>query len=174
MIQSFEYYLNSIYEKGYFVSAVWLTIFRELFAKYIFNDWQFVGFLFVAIILDTVLAMGKVVKYQGWKELNFKEAERFFVKIFLYFGVLILSHILGNFTIHGKPNTYFTWIDGFLYFYIMAKEGLSVAKNFNALSPSLVPEILIARLTKFQKSGKVSELLKDDPDAEKPNTNPKT
>lgn len=162
MIQYLKYYLTSMYAKGYAMLALWLTIFRELFAKYIFNDWQFVGFLFVLITADTIFATLKVIRTQGWRSLSFKESERFLIKCFLYFGVLVLAHVLGNFTIHGKPFTYFTWVEYFLCSYMIAKEGFSVAKNINSVGPRFVPDWLIDRLDKFQGSGILKDLVKDD------------
>ncbi|MEO6285835.1 MAG: phage holin family protein [Dyadobacter sp.] len=164
MIDTLKYYLYTMFEKGYAVAAVWLTIFRELFTRYIFKDWDFVGFLFALILFDTFFATLKVIRATGWRSLSFKEAEKFLVKIFLYFGVLSLSHILGNFTIHGKANDYsfFTWVDTFLYFYLITKEALSVARNINSNSPAYVPPFLIDRLNRFQKTGKLSDLTTDE------------
>lgn len=162
MINTLKYYLSTMFEKGYASFAIFITVFRELFAKYIFNDWEFVGFLFIAIILDTFFATLSVVKNQGVKSLSMKEAEKFLIKIFLYFGTLILSHILGKFTIHGKPNNYFTWIDTFLYSYMMAKEALSVFRNINSVSPSFISNVFIQKINRFQKTGNVSDLIKDE------------
>ena len=162
MIQYLKYYLTSMYAKGYAMFALWLTIFRELFAKYIFNDWQFIGFLFVLITADTFFAMLKVIRTDGWRSLSFKESERMLVKCFLYFGVLVLAHVLGNFLIHGKPFTYFTWVEYFLCSYMIAREGFSVAKNINSISPGTIPVWLIERLDKFLKSGNVKDLAKGD------------
>lgn len=162
MIEYLKYYLTSMYAKGYAVLAIWLTVFRELFAKYIFNDWQFVGFLFVLITADTFFAMLKVIRIQGWRALSFRESERFLIKCFLYFGVLVLAHVLGNFLIHGKPFALFTWVEYFLCSYMIAREGFSVAKNINSISPGTVPFWLIERLDKFQKSGNVKDLAKED------------
>lgn len=147
-----------MYAKGYAMFALWLTIFRELFAKYIFNDWQFVGFLFVLIVSDTFFATLRVIRTEGWRALSFKESERMLIKCFLYFGVLVLAHVLGNFMIHGKPFTFFTWVEYFLCSYMIAKEGFSVAKNINSVSPGTVPTSLIERLDKFQKSGNPKDL----------------
>jgi phage-related holin len=173
MIQYLKYYLTSMYAKGYAVLAIWLTVFRELFAKYVFNDWQFFGFLFVLIVLDTILAMMKVVRAQGWRGLSFKEANGFLVKCFLYFSVLVMAHSMGNFTVHGEPFTAFTWVDYFLYSYMIAKEALSVAKNVNSIKPDWVPAWVIDRLNKFQSSGELKDLVKDDePAPTKNNQNP--
>lgn len=172
MIQYLKYYLTSMYAKGYAHLAIWLTVFRELFAKYVFNDWQFVWFLFVLIAADTFFATLKVIRSEGWRALSFKESERFLIKCFLYFGVLVLAHVLGNFTIHGKTFTYFSWIDYFLYSYMIAKEGLSVAKNINGIKPDWVPAWVIDRLNKFQDSGQIKDLMKDDaPEPPKENQN---
>ncbi|KAA0992776.1 phage holin family protein [Dyadobacter aurulentus] len=168
MISLLKYYLTSMYAKGYAVLAIWLTIFRELFAKYVFNDWEFFRFLFVLIVADTVFAMWKIVRKEGWRALSFKEANGLLVKCFLYFGVLVLAHSLGNFTIHGKPFTYFTWIDYFLYSYMIAKEAMSVAKNINAIKPDWVPKWVIERLDKFQQTGKLEDLAKDKDEPPKP------
>lgn len=172
MTQYLKYYLTSMYAKGYVHFAVWLTVFRELFTKYVFNDWEFVGFLFVLIAADTFFATLKVIRTEGWRGLSFKESERFLIKCFLYFGVLVLAHVLGNFTIHGKPFRYYTWIDTFLYSYMVGKEALSVAKNINSVKPDWVPAWVIERLDKFQKSGQMKDLVKDDaPEPPKDNQN---
>lgn len=162
MIEYLKYYLTSMYAKGYAMLALWLTIFRELFAKYIFNDWQFFGFLFVLMTADTFFAMMKVIRTDGWRSLSFAKVDRFWIKGLLYFGVLVLAHILGNFLIHGKPFSYFTWVEYFLCSYMIAREGFSVAKNINSISPGTVPIWLIERLDKFQKTGNVKDLTKDD------------
>ena len=161
MIDTLKYYLLTMFEKGYLVAGVFLAIFRGLFTKYLFSDWEYFGFLFSLIVLDTLFAMLGVWRNQGWKALSFKASHNFAIKLFLYFGVLVLSHIFGNFTVHGKPNILFTWIDTFIFSYLIAKEGLSLAKNINAVMPGYVPQFVITRLNKFQKSGRFADLVKD-------------
>ena len=163
MINTLYEYLSSMFTKGSTVFAVWFAIFAELFSKYIFDDWKFVGFLFVLVMLDTFFGTWKVIKYDGWRALSLTQGERFIVKVFLYFGVLVLSHVLTSFTIHDKPNFLFTWIDVVLYGYMVAKEALSVARNINAIDPAYVPPFILKRLNKFMGTGNPADLTKDDP-----------
>lgn len=161
MIDTLYHYLSTAISKGSTAFALFFAIFRELFAKYVFNDWDFVGFLFVLVLGDTVFGIIRSIKQNGFRSLSFSEAEKLLIKVFLYFGVLVLSHVMGSFTVHGKVNTMYTWIDSVLYGYIITKESFSLAKNINGIKPAYVPDFFMDRLAKFEKTGKLSDLFND-------------
>ncbi|TXH13668.1 MAG: hypothetical protein E6R03_10920 [Hyphomicrobiaceae bacterium] len=52
-------------DPNYFMLAASLGGFKIAVGEYIYNDWQYVGFLTVLIIVDTILGL-----YKAWKNKN--------------------------------------------------------------------------------------------------------
>lgn len=123
---------------------------------YVFADWQFVLFLLVMIIVDTGLGT-----YNAWKMkvLESRAYARLFEKILLYGSVLVMSHILMKFPVHGVVTGLFDWIDDILYCAIMVREAISIVENVGEIKPDLLPKWVLSRLKKFDESGQFKDLM---------------
>lgn len=119
-----------------------------LIRQYIFDDWQFLGFLMVLIVVDTITGV-----LRSWRQqkVSSRAFSRIFTKVLIYLALLILAHVMANFTVHGKVNVLFQWFDTFIYSAMMAREALSLLENLAAIEPTLVPKVLLKRLAQFSE-----------------------
>lgn len=118
--------------------------------KYIFSDWEFFNFLMVLVIIDTILG---VWKHYVNESLSSKGFGVFFNKLATYLIMLILCHVMSNFTIEGKPTLVFAWIPNVIYSAIMVREAISFIENIGAINPKLVPVVVLKKLKEFDKNG---------------------
>lgn len=156
MLDFFEYYAH----KPTMLLALSVLGFLKLVVeKYLFNDWQFLGALFVLIVLDTLLGIWKNLKT---KSLSSRGFAGFFEKMALYASFLIVTHVLITFTVEGQSIVVFAWIDNVFYSAIMVREAISILENIGAIKPDLIPSWILAYLKKFDASGKLTDLQNPD------------
>lgn len=137
------------------VSAAFAGI-KTVFDTYIFSDWQFVFFLVIIVLVDTILGTYKAYKK---KTLESRAYARLFEKILLYGGILIMSHVLISFPISGTATGLFDWVDDVLYCAMMVREAISILENVGEIKPNLLPAWILARLKKFDESGQFKDLM---------------
>lgn len=137
------------------VSAAFASV-KMAVDTYIFSDWQFVFFLIVMIIVDTILGT-----YKAWKNKNLESRAyaRLFEKIVLYGAILITTNVLINFPIKGVATGLFDWVDDVLYCAIMVREAISIFENVGEIRPSLLSNRILSRLKKFDESGEFKDLM---------------
>ena len=118
--------------------------------KYLFNDWNFLAYLGVLIAVDTVFGV-----QHHWVQhtISSRAFSRLFTKVFIYMGLLVLTHVLTTFQVHGKPQVLFSWFDTFMYSCMMAREGLSILEHVAGIEPRLVPKALLKRLALISNEG---------------------
>ncbi|QIX60873.1 phage holin family protein [Hymenobacter sp. BT18] len=135
-----------------FLTGLALSPLALLVRQYLFDDWQFLGFLFTLIMVDTGTGL-----LRSWRQRNVSSRafSRIFLKVIIYLAMLVLSHIMTHFTVHGEQNVIFKWFDTFVYSVMMAREALSLLENLAAIEPTLIPKALLKRLALFA----------EDPDA---------
>lgn len=131
-------------------AAVVLTPLLVFVEKYLFNDWQFLGSLCVLIVVDTVFGV-----QHHWREhsISSRAFSRLFTKAGIYLGLLVLTHQLTTYQVHGKPQVLFSWFDTFMYSCMMAREGLSILEHIAGIEPRLVPRALLKRLALISDEG---------------------
>ncbi|UOR06744.1 phage holin family protein [Hymenobacter aerilatus] len=124
--------------------------FMPLVEKYLFKDWQFLGFLSVLIMVDTFTAVG-----YAWHmgTLSSRAFSRLFKKLLIYMGLLIMAHVMSSFTVNGQPNFLFQHFNWLIFISIMVREALSIVENIGAMEPSLVPPWVRRRLAALNESG---------------------
>ena len=122
----------------------------NLIEKYIFDDWQFLISLSVLVCLDTVLGF---IKHLKFKTLSSSGFSKLFIKFIIYAAVLILTHVLKNYTVSGTVNILFSWIDGTMYSAIVIREAISILENAGAISPGLFPNWALEKLKQFDEKG---------------------
>lgn len=130
--------------------AVVLTPVLVFIERYLFNDWNFLGSLGVLILVDTIFGV-----QHHWVKHTISSwgFSRLFLKGFIYMGLLVLTHVLTSFQVHGKPQLLFAWFDTFMYSCMMAREGLSILEHIAYIEPRLVPRALLKRLAIISDEG---------------------
>jgi toxin secretion/phage lysis holin len=141
-------------------ASPWALLVRQ----YLFADWQFAGFLFTLILVDTITG---VLRSWQKRQVSSRAFSRIFIKCLVYLLLLILAHVMTSFTIKGKVNVVFQWFDTFIYCAMMAREALSVLENLATVAPELVPKVLLKRLALFSEDPEAAlRQLKPAPPAE--------
>jgi len=125
-------------------ASPWALLIRQ----YLFDDWEFAGFLLTLLVVDTAIG---VLRSWRSRQVSSRAFSRIFLKMLVYMALLVLAHVMTNFTVHGKVNVVFQWFDTFIYCAMMAREALSVLENLAAIEPSLVPKVLLKRLAQFSE-----------------------
>lgn len=120
------------------------------FEKYVFNDWEFVKFLVVLMIMDTVLGFAYHLIKHNFSVEGF---EKIFIKLLCYGAALIVAHNLSSFTINGDPVQSFNWFRVLICTALMVREGLSIFKMIDRLSPSLVSPRIKKYLKYYDETG---------------------
>lgn len=130
--------------------GVVLTPVLAVVQKYIFADFEFLRYLGVLIVVDTGLG---VQRRWAARAISSRGFSRLFTKAGIYLALLVLTHVLSSFTVHGEPNLFFKWFDTFMYSCMMAREALSILEHAALLEPRLVPKALLKRLALVSEEG---------------------
>jgi hypothetical protein len=133
------------------VSSDWLVKLGFYFEKYIFQDWGFIAYLVVPIILDTLIGTYRAHKQGKFKWGNFG---KIIDKLITYTTILILVHVMTSFTIGDTTITVFKWMRVTVFSALMAKEGYSILRNLAAMNKGYVPYWLLKKMEQFDKTGK--------------------
>ncbi len=133
------------------IMAVFLTPINGVVEKYFFNDWEFLIYLFLMIVIDTILGF---LKHYKRGTVSSKAWGKIITKLISYGSLLIVGHILAGFTVQGDCITSFNWIRTFVYTSLMVKEGISIIENIGAINESFVPKWLLKKLKEFDEQGK--------------------
>ncbi len=133
-----------------FTLAVVFTPMLEFLEKYAFCDWEFLRFLVILMVFDTITG---IIKYWKHKQISSSAFGRILMKIISYMSVLILAHVLSHFTIEGESIGLFSWADNLAYSALLVKEAISILENLGAINPKWVPTWLLKRLKEFDTNG---------------------
>jgi toxin secretion/phage lysis holin len=139
-------------------SIRWGAVLMPLVAvveKYFFKDWEFLRFLCVLVVLDTMLGV-----HRRWvaHAISSRGFSRLFTKAIIYLVLLVLTHVLTTFPLHGEANVFFKWFDIFMYSCMMAREALSILEHASLIDPTLVPKALVKRLALVSEEGAAAVL----------------
>lgn len=137
----------------------WAIIFLPIMAfveRYIFSDWEFLKFLVVFIVIDTLLGFGYALyRYR----VDVRKLSGVLVKIVIYGPVLIMGHIFASAEIRGDVipgGEYFTLL---CYASLLIVEAISITRNLGKINSRLVPAWILKRLEGFNENGDFKELL---------------
>lgn len=131
-----------------------LSLIIDVFEQYIFKDWVFLVYLIVLIFIDSILGLAKAwrknqVSSSGWKMI--------FTKLIMYFTVLILAHVIANFSVAGNSIIIFQWVQTFICCAIIVREAISIMENIGEIYPNLLPKWILAKLKEFDETGKIKD-----------------
>lgn len=123
-----------------------------LLETYFFNDWEFLKFLLVAILVDSIWGFGlawksRTVSLEGFQKFGKKLAE--------YGTLLVLGHILLNARSGGESITVLSFFTTTIHAYLLVREGISILEKLAQTSPKLVPNWILERLKVYRDTGKV-------------------
>ena len=121
----------------------------EVCERYIFGDWEFVKFLVVLVVFDTVLGF---VKHFKAHDISSKAYGMIAKKLFVYASVLVVTHVLATFTIGGEQVGSLVWFRYFACSALMVRESISIIENCEAIYPGLLPKALVRRLSEFDSN----------------------
>lgn len=127
----------------------------ELFERYVFGDWEFVKFLIVLVVVDTLLGF---VKHYINKDISSKAYGMIAKKILIYCSILAVSHVLSSFSVNGEVVDSFVWFRYFACSALMVRESISIIENSEGICPGLFPKWIITKLKGFDNvTGKKNE-----------------
>lgn len=126
------------------------------FSRYLYQDWEFAKWIFLAVILDTILGVVKHLLHKDACSESF--FSKFGKKIAVYIVLLILSNILTNYTVQGSVVGATQWIGTYLCVFMMVRETFSCVENIQAIYP-IFPTSFVRRLKDFNDKG---EYIKKD------------
>lgn len=118
----------------------------EVIEKYVFGDWEFVKYLFVLVVFDTLLGFLKHWKAHDLSSNAYGMIAR---KLIVYSSVLVLTHVLATFSVGGEPVGCLVWFRYFACAALMVREAISILENCETISPGLLPKALVKRLSEF-------------------------
>lgn len=128
------------------ILALPLSFLQEIFQTYIFRDWEFAKFLVVAVIVDTMCGLIKSIVLNNVSSSAWGMIAK---KIIIYSAVLILSHVMANFSIAGKKIISFEWFQYFACSALLIREAISIVENIAVIFPGLLPTSILKRLKDF-------------------------
>jgi toxin secretion/phage lysis holin len=132
------------------IISIPLSILVELFEKYIFSDWDFLRFLVVFLILDTLTSWWYHIREKDFSSKGFAQL---FVKLIIYSILLIVAHVFTGYTIQSNPEVVFDWFGTFICTALLVREGISIVENLNKIKPGLIPKIITKYLKDFDEKG---------------------
>lgn len=130
--------------------ALPLSPFVDWIEKYIFRDWEFLKFLVVLIVIDTLVSWVFHIKQ---KDFSSKGFGMILTKIFIYGCLLTMAHVLGSYTVDGHVSTTFTWFRSLMCTALIVRESISIVENSGKVNPNLVPTWVRKYLRDFDENG---------------------
>lgn len=140
------------------IVAIPISPIVDLTEKYLFKDWEFLKFLVVLIIIDTIISW---IYHILHKDFSSKGIGMIFIKLIVYAALLIVGHVLGNYTIDGHASETFTWFRSLMCTALLVRESISIIENVGKLNPNLVPLQIRKILKDFDENGRVNVDLKN-------------
>lgn len=122
--------------------------------RFLWSDWEFVVFLAVLVILDTLTGLVRAWQQRAISSARF---QRVVVKVFAYAVVLVALHALSRHTVHGAANPVLKYLapylDATVYTAVLLREVLSIHENLAAVGFRVLPRFLTRRMRDFNESG---------------------
>lgn len=133
-----------------YLAAVTFATFQQLFAKYIFDAWDFAIFLAIMVCVDTITGIWAAAKRN---DLHSSPFGKVFTKTVLYALFLVVLHGLKNHTSNVASYTVFDWLNTVGYAALIGREALSVVENITKIKPDLFPKFLLKKLRHYDQNG---------------------
>lgn len=118
--------------------------------KYVFRDWEFMKYLLILIVVDTAVSWIYHIKN---KDFSSKGFSMIITKLFIYCAILIVAHVVGNFTVEGGNVEVYTWFRAVVCNALIIRESISIIENAAKVNPTLVPQRVRKYLYDFDEFG---------------------
>lgn len=152
---------------GPLLLAIPFSFITDSVEKYIFKDWEFLKFLVVLIILDTLLSWVYHIFFA--QDFSSKGFGMIFVKLLTYGSLMIVGHVMGGFTINNLPQETFTWFRSLILTALIVREALSIVENTGKIYPQGVPLWIRKYLKDFDEHGSAIRPNKNNEEYERVN-----
>lgn len=149
-INTYESMWNLLPQSAFFGSMLFFI------NKYLFNDWDYAIWLAILVGMDTFLGFGKNL-IRG--TLSLDKMNKFAIKLICYLSVLVMIHVLMNFTVKGSKQVVFDWLSTVAYTVFLTREALSIILHIDDLRPGFLPPFLYKFLDKYNE--KIEEQFTD-------------
>lgn len=123
----------------------------DFLEKYVFKDWEFLKYLIVLIVIDTLVSW--IYHIFFIKDFSSKGFGMIVVKLIVYGSIMIVSHVMGSFTINNMPQETFTWFRSLVLTALIVREGLSIIENAGKIYPAGIPVWIRKYLKDFDEHG---------------------
>ena len=137
----------------FLLAFTWSAI-AGLFNTYIFNDWSFLVYLVIMIMIDTILGVWKAFKYGNLSSARFGGLV---IKSVLYAIFLVVIHNLTNFSTNDVTKSIFMWVEELCYAALLVREAISIIENIGAIKPDFLPVWILKRLKSFDEKGQFTQ-----------------
>jgi toxin secretion/phage lysis holin len=118
----------------------------QFIEKYVFNDWDYLRFLFIIAMVDTALGTYKALLKRQFSSRSFGACIN---KIVVYMAALITTHVMISFTVHNKAYPVFSWFDTVVFSAIIIREAVSIFENIAVIEPGVLPSSMLKYLKGF-------------------------
>lgn len=137
--------LSDFHHKTYILASIAasaiIEAIRYVVGKYLWNDWQYVGFLVTLIIIDTILGM-LASKIGRGEPITSTKMTGMILKVIIYFCYLVAVNVAMNFTVDGAKLNLFEFLKVALYTSPILRELKSIDENLLTLGYSIFPKSL--------------------------------
>lgn len=121
---------------------------------YFFDDWEFLKYLVVAMVIDWAWGFAlawktRTISQEGFGKFGKKLAE--------YGTLLILGHIMLHARSGGEPITVFSYLTTTMHGYLLVREAISILEKIARVSPNFVPKWLLEKLKVYRDTGTISK-----------------
>jgi hypothetical protein len=136
-----------------------LIQFASWFQTFVFSDWNFTGYLMVAVMLDTATGIRASLMLHNHASFPLRALGN---KLWQYAGGLVVGHLITQHLIAGQPNPVMELVGPFfkggLYLLMLWAEILSADENLKrAGGPGFLPRFIARRMAAFEETGRIEE-----------------
>lgn len=136
-------------------AKLWLITYRiapiiMFVEKFIFNDWEFLKYLLMVMVLDIITALLRVYLKEGSDNITSRGMRQTVIKTVQYFVFLITIHLLTNIHVQGERITIYDWILDVAYTFLIVIEVRSIWENLMGMSDKFDLSGFIEKITKSE------------------------
>lgn len=124
--------------------AIPISPLTDWIEKYLWNDWEFLNWLVIFIIIDTVTSIWYHFKK---RDLSSNGFARLPIKLIVYSILLICANIMCNFKIQGSAQEQYTLFRTVVCNALMIRELFSIFENLT----KMYPEYVSPKIRKFME-----------------------
>ena len=153
-ITKYKSYLYSFYLPIILSIPLSFSTTTSFIEQYVFRDWEFLKYLMILVVIDTIVSW---IYHLKNKDFSSKGFGMIAIKLIIYSSLLIVSHVIGNFTVEGGSIESYTWFRSVVCNALIIRESISIVENASKLYPGLVPQRIKKYLDDFDENGSLKK-----------------